>query len=87
MDGSRVYALSPHGDLLCLDAATGKQLWGKNLPKDFGGQVGGWHYSESVLIDFCSVGATCFNLPYAPFAEVFDHDLMRRPGLDAIVAY
>ena len=51
VDGDRVYALSPHGDLLCLDAATGKPRWGKNLPKDFGGQVGGWHYSESVLID------------------------------------
>ncbi len=51
VDGDRVYALSPHGDLLCLEAATGKPVWGKNLPKDFGGQVGGWHYSESVLID------------------------------------
>jgi outer membrane protein assembly factor BamB len=51
VDGDRVYALSPHGDLLCLDFAAGKPRWSKNLPKDFGGQVGGWHYSESVLID------------------------------------
>jgi outer membrane protein assembly factor BamB len=51
VDGDRVYALSPQGDLLCLDAATGKKRWGKNLPKDFGGSVGGWRYCESVLID------------------------------------
>jgi len=51
VDGDRVYALSPHGDLLCLDAATGKKHWGKSLPKDFGGHVGGWQYCESVLID------------------------------------
>jgi hypothetical protein len=51
VDGDRVYALDPHGNLLCLDAADGKVHWSKNLPKDFGGEVGGWHYSESVLID------------------------------------
>jgi outer membrane protein assembly factor BamB len=51
VDGDRLYALSPHGDLLCMDIATGKPRWGKNLPKDFAGQVGGWHYCESVLID------------------------------------
>jgi outer membrane protein assembly factor BamB len=51
VDGDRVYALSPGGDLLCVDAATGQRRWGKNLVKDFGGQVGGWNYSESVLID------------------------------------
>jgi outer membrane protein assembly factor BamB len=51
VDGDRVYALSPHGDLLCVDAANGERRWGKSLPKDFGGHVGGWHYSESVLID------------------------------------
>lgn len=51
VDGDRVYALSPHGDLLCADAATGKPQWRKNLVKDFGGRVGGWRYCESVLID------------------------------------
>jgi outer membrane protein assembly factor BamB len=51
VDGDRLYALSPRGDLLCLETATGKPVWGKNLPKDFGGKVGGWRYSESVLVD------------------------------------
>jgi outer membrane protein assembly factor BamB len=51
VDGDRVYALSPNGDLLCADFATGKPRWRKSLPRDFGGQVGGWAYCESVLID------------------------------------
>jgi outer membrane protein assembly factor BamB len=51
VDGDRVYALDPHGTLLCLNVANGKEHWSKNLPKDFQGQVGGWRYSESVLID------------------------------------
>lgn len=50
-DGDFVYALGQHGDLVCAEAATGKEVWRKNLNKDFGGQVGGWGYSESPLID------------------------------------
>jgi outer membrane protein assembly factor BamB len=51
VDGDRVYALGLRGTLVCLEAATGKEVWRKNLPKDFGGRVGGWGYSESPLID------------------------------------
>jgi outer membrane protein assembly factor BamB len=51
VDGDRVYALGLNGDLLCLEAATGKERWRKNLPKDFGGAAGGWGYSESPLVD------------------------------------
>lgn len=51
VDGDRVYALGLNGDLLCLEAATGKERWRKSLTKDFGGAVGGWGYSESPLVD------------------------------------
>ena len=51
LDGDHVYALGLNGDLLCLAAATGKEVWRLNLPKDFGGSVGSWGYSESPLID------------------------------------
>jgi outer membrane protein assembly factor BamB len=50
-DGDLVYALGINGDLLCLEVATGKEVWRKDLRKDFGGRVGGWGYSESPLID------------------------------------
>jgi outer membrane protein assembly factor BamB len=52
VDGDRVYALGQHGDLVCLDAATGSEHWRKSLTKDFGGRMmSGWGYAESVLVD------------------------------------
>jgi outer membrane protein assembly factor BamB len=51
VDGTYVYALGQFGDLVCLEAATGQEVWRKNLARDFGGQVGGWGYSESPLVD------------------------------------
>jgi outer membrane protein assembly factor BamB len=52
VDGALLYILTPHGDLVCLETAGGKERWRKNLKKDFGGRKGdGWGYSESVLVD------------------------------------
>lgn len=62
VDGGMVYALGQHGDLVCVDANTGKEIWRKNLQKDFAGKVGGWGYSESPLVDgerlLCTPGGT-----------------------------
>ncbi len=50
--GNRVYVLGTSGDLLCLDAATGRTIWQKSLPDDFGGQMMSmWKFSESPLVD------------------------------------
>ena len=52
IDGNRIYVLTAHGDLCCVDARRGDLLWSKNLKDDFGGKKGdGWGYSESILID------------------------------------
>jgi outer membrane protein assembly factor BamB len=52
VDGSLVYVLTPHGDLVCCSTADGNELWRKNLKSDFSGsKADGWGYSESVLID------------------------------------
>ena len=51
VDSERVYALSQFGDLICCEAASGETVWRKNLVEDFGGQPGGWNYTESVLVD------------------------------------
>jgi outer membrane protein assembly factor BamB len=51
VDGDRMYALGSDGDLACLETATGKLVWSKNLKKEFGGRPGMWAYAESVLID------------------------------------
>lgn len=52
VDGDLVFALNQHGDLVCVEAATGKERWRKNMSKDFGGKMmSGWGYAESPLID------------------------------------
>jgi outer membrane protein assembly factor BamB len=49
IDGGKVYLVSGNGVVACLDAKTGKPVWGRNM-KEFGGSVPGWGYAESVLI-------------------------------------
>jgi outer membrane protein assembly factor BamB len=49
-DGELLFALASDGDLACLESATGKVLWKKNL-REFGGRSGLWAYAESPLID------------------------------------
>ncbi|TWU34325.1 PQQ-binding-like beta-propeller repeat protein [Novipirellula artificiosorum] len=51
LDNDRLYFESPLGDLVCLNAQTGKQLWGKNLLKEFGGENIKWALAESPIID------------------------------------
>ena len=51
VDGEWLYAFGSDGDLACLERATGKVRWQKNVRQDFGGQPGAWAYSESPLVD------------------------------------
>lgn len=51
IDGARMYALGVSGDLVCLETATGKEVWRKNLINDFGGRLPNWGYCESPLVD------------------------------------
>ncbi len=60
-DGSRctptvsdglVYAIGTDGDIVCVEAASGKEVWRKSFSQDFGGKMmSGWRYSESPLVD------------------------------------
>ena len=50
IDGDRIYALGGSGDLVCLDAKTGKPVWSKNVLREFGGSNITWGLSESPLI-------------------------------------
>ena len=58
MDGAFLYAFSSDGDLACLEAASGKVQWKKNVQKEFGGKYGLWAYAESPLIDGDAVVVT-----------------------------
>lgn len=51
LDGELLYALGSDGDLVCAEAATGKERWRKSLRTDFGGKPGIWAYAESPLVD------------------------------------
>jgi len=47
-----VYAIGTEGDLVCVEAATGKERWRKSLVSDFGGSMMSmWKFSESPLVD------------------------------------
>jgi outer membrane protein assembly factor BamB len=58
VDGNRLYTLGASGDLVCLQATDGKLLWSRNMVREFGGNVPGWGYSESPLVDGDKVIAT-----------------------------
>jgi len=47
----KLYTLGINGDLVCLDAMTGRGIWTYNLVTEFGGSIPEWGYSESVLVD------------------------------------
>jgi outer membrane protein assembly factor BamB len=52
VDGDLVYALGQFGDLVCVESATGRERWRKNLVSDFAGKMmSDWGYSESPLVD------------------------------------
>ena len=51
IDGERLYTLGAAGDLVCLDAASGRRIWQRDLVREFGGQAPNWAYAESVLVD------------------------------------
>lgn len=51
LDGNLLYALGSDGDLVCVEAATGKVRWRKSLRADLGGKPGVWAYAESPLVD------------------------------------
>ena len=50
VDGDRIYAVGPEGDLACVQS-DGKLLWKKSFTKDFGGSVPTWKFCESPLVD------------------------------------
>jgi outer membrane protein assembly factor BamB len=51
VDGDRVYVESHYGDVVCFETADGKEVWRKNLLKDFNGEQITWAFSESPLVD------------------------------------
>lgn len=51
VDGTRVYAMGEAGDLVCVEAATGKEVWRKHMERDLQGEAPRWLYCDSPLVD------------------------------------
>ena len=60
VDGELIFALGGMGDLVCVEAASGKELWRKNLPEELQSEVNpigggpkrlGWGYNWSPVVD------------------------------------
>jgi outer membrane protein assembly factor BamB len=47
----KVYTLDSYGELVCLDATTGKLCWQANVVKEFGASIPSFGFTESVLVD------------------------------------
>ncbi|MCP3980677.1 MAG: PQQ-binding-like beta-propeller repeat protein [bacterium] len=54
-DGKYVFSLDPKAVLHALDAATGKELWRKNLVTDYGTKIPPWYNGQCPLIEKDSV--------------------------------
>lgn len=53
-----VFAISGSGEVVCINAETGKLAWKVNAKHDFGGVNGGWGTAESPLVDDDAVYVT-----------------------------
>jgi len=51
LDAGRLYHQNADGDVVCLDAKTGKSVWSLNVLKKFAGRNIRWGLAESLLID------------------------------------
>ena len=49
--GDLVFALNQWGEMVCLQAADGKEVWRKDFIKDFGGSCPAWGFAESPTVD------------------------------------
>jgi outer membrane protein assembly factor BamB len=60
VDGDRLYHKSPRGDLVCLNARSGTEIWALNILDEFASKNITWALAESLLVDgdrvICSPG-------------------------------
>jgi len=50
-DGKYVFSLDPKATLHALDAASGKEIWRKNLVEEYGTQIPPWYNGQNPLIE------------------------------------
>ena len=72
LDADRMYVLTESGDLFCMKAVDGGEVWHRNILRDFGGRNIPWLISESPLVDGNNVIVT----PGGPNAAIVSLDKM-----------
>jgi outer membrane protein assembly factor BamB len=50
-DGQHVFSLDPKAVLHALDAATGKEVWSKNLVREYGSKIPPWYNGQCPLLE------------------------------------
>lgn len=51
VSAGKVYVFTPDSGLHCLDAATGKPIWKRNIIAEFNGRNIGWNFAASPVVD------------------------------------
>ena len=64
--GDLVFAVGQYGEVVCLNAESGKELWRKNYEKDFSGQLPQWGFCGMPLVD----GDRVILLPGGPHGDL-----------------
>jgi outer membrane protein assembly factor BamB len=51
VDGNLVFSVAQYGQVACVDAASGKEIWHKDYIEDFGGELPEWGFCGMPLVD------------------------------------
>ena len=51
VDGDLVFVIGQFGEVVCVQAADGREVWRKHMTEDFGGGRPEWGFAESPLVD------------------------------------
>ena len=51
VDGDRLYTFSAMGRAACLEVATGKEIWARDLKTEYEGELPEWAFAESLFVD------------------------------------
>ncbi len=84
VDGKYVFALDPKAVFHALDAATGEELWRKNLVQEYKTKIPPWYNGQCPLIeDDRVVIATGGDALVVAFAKATGEEIWRAPNPDA----